>query len=369
MKNNIKDIIEKGINIEGTQINIIGEMIDWVRVIDRNCIIKYANKKMKDDLGYDIEGKKCYEVLGKQDRCSICISNNTLDTGEISKKEEVIGNKIYNVISSPVKTDKGEIIAAVEVFRDITKEKELAKNLENKNKRMSSDIQFAKNMQERMLPIIGIYNGLMINYLYKPSEMLSGDIFDVYKIDYNHTGIYICDVVGHGVTASLLTIFVRQSLRTISKNETDINKIIGQLHKTFLSLNLEADKYFSVFFGIYNKNTKEFKYVNAGHNAIPILLRNGEIKLLEARGYPICNIFDTVNYEISTVNLQEKDRLILYSDGIIEARDDKGIEFGMDKLLKIVKEEKDILNKIRENVDKHSNKQTDDYAMLVMDVV
>ncbi len=369
MKNSIKDIIEKGISIEGTQINIIGEMIDWVRVIDKNSIVKYANKKMKDDLGNNIEGKKCYEVLGRKEKCSVCVSSYTLETGKISKKEEKIGEKIYNIISSPVKTDKGEIIAAVEVFRDITKEKELAMNLENKNKIMSSDIQFAKNMQERMLPIIGIYNGLMINYLYKPSEMLSGDIFDVYKIDHNHTGIYICDVVGHGVTASLLTIFVRQSLRAISKNETNINKIIGELHKTFLTLNLEADKYFSVFFGIYNNNSNEFKYINAGHNAIPILLRNGNITLLEARGYPISNIFDTVNYDINTVNLQEKDRLILYSDGIIEARNNEGIQFGMDRFLEIVKKEKNILNKIGESVESYTNKQTDDYAVLMMDVV
>lgn len=356
-------------SFDETQIDIISGMIDWVRVIDKENKTIYANRKMQEDLGFDIIGQKCFRNINKKEACTDCIVKNTLLNGQISRKEIIINDKVYSATASPVKSKLGEIIGAVEVFRDITYEKELAQSLEIKNTKMSNDINFAKNMQIRMLPTPGIFNDLLINYLYKPSEMLSGDIFDVYKIDHEHTGIYICDVVGHGVTASLLTIFVRQSLRAISKNETNINKIIKELHKTFIALNLDSDKYFSVFFAIFNKKTKEFRYINAGHNSVPIFVRDGDIKMLEAKGYPICNIFDTVNYDANSISLKEKDKLVFYTDGIIETKNEEGQEFGMVRLLKIIKEETNILDVLRNDIEDFSNKQTDDYAVLVVDVI
>ena len=246
-------------NINADKLGIIDGMIDWVRVVDRNNVVLYANKKMKEDLGEEIIGKKCYEVLCRNNRCEYCISSSTLKDGSIMRKQYSFGNRTYMIVSSPLFSDDGKIEGSVEVFRDITNELLLAEQIKEKNKKLNDDINFAKNMQKRMLPPKGMYNGVSIDYLYESSESLSGDFFDVFEIDENNTGIYICDVVGHGVTASLLTIFVRQSLRTIAKGNMSINKIMKELHKTFLALNLDYDKYFSVFFGVFNKASYEFK--------------------------------------------------------------------------------------------------------------
>jgi len=355
---------------EDGHFNIVEGMIDWVRVIDRNNNILYANKKMCDDVGRCLEGEKCYNLLKKDSKCTDCISCLTLETGKVAKKEVVYDNKTYNVVSSPLKNNDGEIIAAVEVFRDITYAKELTKELNEKSRKMFSDIRFAKNMQSRMLPPKEIYNGLSLDYIYEPSEMLSGDIFDVYKINDRYTGVYICDVVGHGVSAALLTMFVRQTLRTISKNQFSINKIMKELHKMFLSLNLDSDKYFSVFFSIYDKQTREFSYVNAGHNTNPILISNNEISFLEAKGYPICNIFDNVEYEIATIKLKLKDKLIFYTDGIVEAKNHINEEFGEDRLIDIVKEGNNILLNVYSEVNKFSaNSLKDDCAIMLVEVV
>lgn len=355
---------------EDSQFNIVEGMIDWVRVIDRNNNILYANKKMCNDVGRIIEGEKCFRVLNKGDKCVDCISCLTLETGKVAKKEVVFNNKTYNVVSSPLKNNDGEIIAAVEVFRDVTYAKELTRELNEKSKKMFSDIKFAKNMQSRMLPPKEIYNGLAIDYIYEPSEMLSGDIFDVYKINDQYTGVYICDVVGHGVSASLLTMFVRQTLRTISKNQFNINKIMKELHKMFLSLNLDSDKYFSVFFSIYDKHTREFSYVNAGHNTSPILISNNELSLLEAKGYPICNIFDNVEYEVATIKLKLRDKLFFYTDGIVEAKDFNNEEFGENRLIDIVKKGNNILLDVYDEVKKFSaGGLKDDCAIMLVEVV
>ena len=363
-------IKQYGKNINEDQLGIVDGMIDWVRVVDKNNTVLYANKKMKEDLG-DIVGKKCYDVFCTNTKCDYCISNETLMNGTVIRKETKLNNNTYTVVSSPLIDDDGEIIGSVEVFRDITYEKELIRKINEKNKRMSDDINFAKNMQNRMLPPKGMYNGINIDYLYEPSELLSGDFFDVFKMDFDNVGIYICDVVGHGVTASLLTVFVRQSLRTIAKGKDNAEKIISELHKTFLALNLDYDKYFSIFFGIYNKVTHNFRFINAGHNSIPILLRhdNREIKMLEAKGYPICNIFDNVDYDVNTIKLFVGDKLFFYTDGITEAKNLQGIEYREEKLINIINNSDNILEDLKSSLADYSKIQKDDYAILMAEII
>lgn len=356
-------------SLESNQLGIADGMIDWVRVVDKNNIVLYVNKKMQEDLKENLVGKKCYDVLCRNDRCDFCISSITLESGSIMRKQQKFGDRTFMIVSSPLYGNDGEIQGSVEVFRDITNEVLLSEEINKKNKKMSEDIKFAKNMQERMLPPKGTYNGMRIDYLYESSESLSGDYFDVFEIDEDNTGIYICDVVGHGVTASLLTIFVRQSLRTIAKGNTNLNKVMRELHKTFLSLNLDYDKYFSVFFGIYNKNTHEFKYVNAGHNSVPVLIRDDSIKTLMLKGYPIANIFDNVDYTVEKVTLKVGDKILLYTDGITEATNSQGVQFGFDNLIQTLSAEGNILKNIKESLNNFSTDHKDDYAVLLAAII
>lgn len=350
-------------------LSVVDGMIDWVRVIDKNNKVLYANKKMREDLGNDMIGSKCYDVFCSSNSCDYCISKKTIQDESVIKKEARIGDKTFMVISSPVHDEYGETVASVEVFRDLTNELTLTKILSEKNKKMSDDISFARNMQIRMLPPKGMYNGLKVDYLYEPSELLSGDFFDVFKIDNKNTGIYICDVVGHGVSASLLTVFVRQSLRTIAKSNMGVNSIMKELHKTFLSLNLEYDKYFSVFLGIYNQEKCTLNYVNAGHNTEPILLREESVITLNSKGYPIANIFDDVQYEEQTIQLNVGDKLYLYTDGITEARNEENIQYGFEKILNRIKNGKNVLGDIKSSLDEHCSIHKDDYAIIEAEII
>ncbi len=350
--------------------SIVEGITDWVRVIDTDNNVIYSNKKMREDIGRNLAGEKCYNLFGQGNKCSLCTSCIALETGNPEMKEIEFQNKVFNVISSPIRNNKNDMVAAVEVFRDITNAKEITKELNARNKMMMEDIKFAQNMQDRMLPLKGIYNGLMLDYIYKPSEMLSGDMFDIFKINERYVGIYICDVVGHGVSASLLTMFVRQSLRSLARNQYNPEQILKELHKMFLSLNLEADKYFSVFFGIYDRHTNEFSYVNAGHNTNPLWISDNKVILLEARGYPICNIFEYVDYDINTIKLNFNDKLIFYTDGIIEARNEAKEEFGEKRLVKIVENANNILVDIYTELKNFSyGDLVDDCAMMLLEVL
>ncbi|SCG84246.1 Phosphoserine phosphatase rsbP [Proteiniborus sp. DW1] len=350
---------------------VLDGMVDWVRVIDQNGVIIFANKSMKEALGGNIIGKKCYSVLGKGCACKRCITEATVNTGEIVEKEEVIGNRIFSVKSSPVKDLNGNIYAAVEVFRDVTKERKLEKELIKKNEKMSKDLSFARTIQKKILPKQGKLGPLNIDYLYFPSEMLSGDIFDINKINEDLIGIYISDVVGHGITASIMTMFIRQAMKSIKYDYLDPSEAISELHQRFLDLNLDTEEYFSIFYGIFDKRDNTFKYVNGGHNCIPLHINSNGIEFLEAKGYPITCLFDTIKYEEKSIKLKKGDKILFYTDGVIETRNEKGELFGFDRLIDIASKHRDnLLDAIEKNLNEFKYKDVDDdFALLTVELV
>ncbi|NMA86440.1 MAG: serine/threonine-protein phosphatase, partial [Tissierellia bacterium] len=212
---------------------------------------------------------------------------------------------------------------------------------------------------------------LQIEHLYKPCEMLSGDIFDIYYIDEDNIGIYICDVVGHGVTASMMTMFVRQTMRAIKDDILSPSKALSELHQKFIALDLDTDKYFTIFYGVFNTKDRSFKYSNGGHNCVPIKINDEEISLLKINGFPISLIFNEVSYIEKEIKLNSGDKILFYTDGITEAKNIHGEEFEIDGVLKIIEEnEEDILNKIVYNVERFRwGEQKDDLAMVLMEVL
>ncbi len=365
---NIKEIVK---NHTRLNYDILDGMVDWVRVIDKNGIIIYANKPMQEELGENIIGKLCYSLLGKTFFCKDCITKTTIATGRITKKEEKIGDRVFSVKSSPVRDQNGDIYAGVEVFREVTKERKLENELRNRNTKMSQDLNFAKVLQNKILPTKGQYDDYNIDYIYKPSEMLSGDIFDVFFIDDNHLGIYISDVAGHGVTASMMTMFIRQTMRAIKDDIISPNKALSQLHQKFLDLNLDDDKYFSIFYGVLDKRDNTFRFVNGGHNSVPVLLRKNKYELLMVTGYPISYLFNKVQYEEKVIRLFKGDKIIFYTDGIIEAKNKDKEEFGMDRLIHTIKFSKDnLIRDIEKAVfDFEYHEKEDDYAVLTIEVL
>lgn len=351
--------------------HVLEGMADWVRVVDKRGLVIYANKTMKEALGDNILGRMCYLATGKEVRCSFCITDRSIRRGETVQKEEIINGKYFSVKSSPVENSEGQIFAAVEVFRDVTRERKLELELIEKNKKMSKDLGFAKRIQEKILPKKGKIDNLMIDYIYKPSEMLSGDMFDIFSIDDENIGIYISDVVGHGVAASMMTMFIRETMRSIKDDILSPSIALSELHRRFSMLGLETDKYFTIFYGVFNKFTYQFKYANAGHNSIPIKYNKDGIEILEIKGYPIALLFDEMIYDEKKVQLSKDDKILFYTDGITESKDKTGKEFGIESVIDIIEGHKGhILTEIEDKIITYSwGEQEDDFALVLMDVI
>lgn len=201
--------------------------------------------------------------------------------------------------------------------------------------------------------------------------MLSGDMFDIFHIDERSLGIYICDVAGHGIAASMMTMFIKETMRSIKDEIRNPSEALEELHRRFTALDLEADKYFTIFYGVYDKETHKLTYSNAGHNCYPIKFNSGHVEPLKIKGYPITMLFGEVTYKEKEVSLEKGDKVLLYTDGITEARDHNDVQFGIEGVLETVRKNPD--NMLKEIEDKfiiHSwGEQNDDYALVLLEVM
>jgi hypothetical protein len=155
--------------------------------------------------------------------------------------------------------------------------------------------------------------------VFLPAEWVSGDIYNAVRIDEKHIGFYVADVVGHGMPAALLTIFLKQALvmRTTVDNTYHIfspAEVMKNLNKRMATQKLSGYQFATCCYCLLNTETLEMTFARAGH-PYPILLRKGEEpKQLEVRG-SLLGVFKEAEYSEDKVQLQPGDKILLYSDG------------------------------------------------------
>ncbi len=315
--------------------DIIDGMFDWVRVIDKDDNVIYMNKAMSVNAKSVKVGSKCYHVIGRDTPCENCISRKAVFFGQPHEKEECIGDKIFSVMSSPVKNEQGKTVAVVEVLRDATQMKQLQQEILRQNIKLQEDLNMARRLQCSMLPKYFPKDKVDFSFLYNPCEALGGDFLDIFKIDENHLGLYVADVSGHGVPASMLTIFLRSTLnkRLISPSEA-LNDLFFEFNKS----DMGEDLYITVFYAILNTEEKTMLYANAGHNVSPVIFNTerNTFEILRQPGVPISRWVEAPEYEDGHAGLNTGDRLFFSTDGIIEMRNPRKEQFGEDRLFDLL---------------------------------
>lgn len=155
--------------------------------------------------------------------------------------------------------------------------------------------------------------------VFLPAEWVSGDIYNAVRIDEKHLGFYVADVVGHGMPAALLTIFLKQALvmRTTVDNTYHIfspAEVMKNLNKKMATQKLSGYQFATCCYCLLNTETLEMTFARAGH-PYPVLLRRGqEPKQLEVRG-SLLGVFKEAEYSENKIQLQQGDKILLYSDG------------------------------------------------------
>ena len=186
---------------------------------------------------------------------------------------------------------------------------------------LAEQLRLAGLVQQDFLPTrLPSCNGLHWATTFLPAEWVSGDIYDIVRIDEQHIGFYVADVVGHGIPAALLTIFLKQALLMRETVESTYRvfspaEVMKNLNVRMAAQKLSGYQFATCCYCLLNIKTLQLTYARAGH-PYPVLIRPKEQpQQLEIRG-SLLGVFEHSEYIQQTVQLQPGDKLLLYSDGV-----------------------------------------------------
>jgi sigma-B regulation protein RsbU (phosphoserine phosphatase) len=187
--------------------------------------------------------------------------------------------------------------------------------------RIDEELKLAARLQQDFLPkCLPQLGQIHFHTLFRPAGHVSGDFYDVLRLDEKHIGFYVADAVGHGVPAALLTMFIKHALATkqivlggyrlLTASET-----MSRLNDTLIDQALSAATFATALYGTINIETRQLSFARAGH-PLPILLRGaGQMESLECEG-GLLGIFPDETFHERTITLEQGDRLLLVTDGV-----------------------------------------------------
>jgi serine phosphatase RsbU (regulator of sigma subunit) len=188
--------------------------------------------------------------------------------------------------------------------------------------RIDEELRLAARLQQDFLPKeLPEVGPVRFHTLYRPAGYVSGDLYDVMRLDETHVGFYMADAVGHGVPAALLTMFIKQALATKEILPGGYRLIppgeaLARLNTTLVDQNLAHATFVTALYGVIDTVTLEVTLARAGHPA-PMILRAGTnaVEPLQPEG-GLLGIFPGETYDTATTRLSPGDRLLVYTDGI-----------------------------------------------------
>ena len=212
------------------------------------------------------------------------------------------------------------------------------KNLEKsttENKKFDKDIQIAKKLQNNILPKniqeITQRNDFEIYAISEAAFELGGDFYDYFLIDQTHLVFVIGDIAGKGIPASLYMIFTHTLLRAIVLPGLSVSEITNQLNNKLIEENI-SDLFVTMLMGILDTETGKIQYCNAAHN-LPLVIRESGIieEFSESHGIPL-GIYPNRDYKSSEFQLYNNDQLLIFTDGLIDSKDENDMNFSIDIL-------------------------------------
>lgn len=202
---------------------------------------------------------------------------------------------------------------------------------------LNREVAIASQVQQMLFPAeLPIDKELKAKVTYLPHSMVGGDYYDLIRKSKDEVYFCIADVSGKGISAALLMSNFQAALRTLLRSDADLEMVVKQLNYTLYE-NTNGERFITFFLGHFNFKTRELTYVNAGHNP-PLLYREGAEKgeNLDA-GTTILGAFDELPFlEIGKREGLDNFSLHLYTDGLTEAMNPSGEEFGEERLEKFV---------------------------------
>jgi sigma-B regulation protein RsbU (phosphoserine phosphatase) len=327
---------------------------------DLNERFTFANTRFCQTLGKPLE-----QILGKTDfdfyppdLAAKYQKDDQLimETGKmfetIEENQPPGGEKIYvQVVKTPLYSASGEIIGLQCIFWDITEKRraeekvrkttlELAQSREElraKNQQMEEDLRMARDIQEAMIP--STYpcfprnatpdtSAFRFQHIYIPTGQVGGDFFNILPLSDTKVGLFICDVMGHGVRSALVTAILRALVEELTRLASDPGQLLTQINRDLRAILHQQGSplYTTAFYLVADLETKQITYANAGHPKPILLKRNsGDAEFLrnnDGKSHPALGLFPNAVYPSSTSTLHEQDVVLLFTDGAYDVESD-----------------------------------------------
>jgi len=243
---------------------------------------------------------------------------------------------------------------------------------------MKRDLEIAKDIQAWLLPGAPLQiPGYQIAYATRPANTVAGDYYDVIlrpgrSLSEDRILFVVADVAGKSIPAAMLMATFQASLRTLSTSGVALAELVAGVNRYACSNSMGGVRFTTAFLAELDPATGDIVYVNAGHN-VPILRKSsGAMERLEAGGIPV-GIFAESHYELRTTRLDRGDWLVIFTDGVVEAVNQKDEEYGEPALIRMVDRESgsvpaELLRSLLTDLDRHvgNTPQHDDITCLLL---
>jgi serine phosphatase RsbU (regulator of sigma subunit) len=237
---------------------------------------------------------------------------------------------------------------------------------------MKQELEKAAEIQNHLLPQEGpSIPGFQLEGSSRPCHAVGGDYYDFVPLPGGRYAFAVGDVAGKGMPAALIMCSLQASLHALIEQDLSPAETTARLNR-LLCGKLPVNRFVTLFYGVIDPATRTLTYTNAGHNPPAVLRSGGGLEHLSPCGPPL-GFVDTSTYAAQAVVLEPNDLLVCYSDGITEAADPAGVDFGEQRLIDIVRADSgatsdDVVGRVFDAIDSHHAGTTpaDDLTLVVL---
>ncbi len=210
------------------------------------------------------------------------------------------------------------------VERELNKMQQLSHRLNDHFREVDEEMKLAGRLQRDFLPdLTEPIHGVRFAAIFRPATWVSGDMFDVFRIGDHHTGVYLADAVGHGMSASLLTMFIKRAIipdrMTSDGHEvSQPSDVLSALNDALAEQELPNCQFVTACYGVIDHQARTFTLARGGHPYPMRLGRGGDLEEIKVTG-GLLGLFVGAEFPSVTVPLAPGDKMVLYTDGIEHA--------------------------------------------------
>ena len=200
--------------------------------------------------------------------------------------------------------------------------------------RLQQELTESQEIQQALLPKeLPHIAGMEIVVSWQPARAVGGDYFDVLKFNDRHSAICIADAAGKGIPAALLMSNAQAVLKSFAGAAVAPHELCAHVNSVMCQ-NMVPHRFISCFYGLLDTETRKFTYANAGH-CPPMLVRGRTCTRLHEGG-SVMGVFPDHSYQPGEIELRSGDTLVFFTDGVTEASDAEGNEFGEERLRELL---------------------------------